>query len=85
MDNVGELLISMFALCKKHNVNISIGVAAIDEFGPSAFKIQLERDQHRVSKVVDTTATYVDPSYAVESTFRYALYDLNYYATKEDV
>ena len=84
MDNVdvGELLIEMFMLCKQNNIDISIGIADRDVFGPSAFKIRLERDQYRIDKVVDTTPTYREPKYVVESVFRHALYDLNY-ASKE--
>lgn len=76
-EDVGELLIKMFMLCKEHNVDISIGIADRNVFGPSAFKIRLERDQYRIDKVVDITPTYRDPKYVVESAFRYALYDLD--------
>lgn len=84
MDNVGELLIKMFMLCKEHNVNITIGIADSNMFGPSAFKIQLERDKHHISKVVDTTRAYREPSEIVEYVFNNALFDLNYYTNKEN-
>jgi hypothetical protein len=82
-EDVGELLIKIFMLCKEHNVDISIGIADRNVFGPSAFKIRLERDEYCISKVVDTTPTYRDPKYVVESVFNNALYSLNH-ATKEE-
>lgn len=84
MDNVGELLIKMFMLCKEHNVDISIGIADRNIFGPSAFEIQLERDNHRISKVVDTTRAYRESSEIVKYVFNNALFDLNYYTNKEN-
>lgn len=78
MDNVGELLIKMFMLCKEHDVSIRVGIASRDAFGPNAFTIQLERDQICTGKVIDTTMTYMDPVYTVEQVFHRALYDLNY-------
>lgn len=84
MDNVGDLLIKMFMLCKEHNVDITIGIADRNTFGPSSFEIQLERDKHRISRVVDTTRAYREPSEIVDYVFNNALFDLNYHTNKEN-
>ena len=84
MDNVGELLIKMFMLCKEHDVGIRISAADTNEFGPSAFKIQLDRGQHHISKVVDVTRTYREPAEMLDCVFHSTLYDLDYYISKEE-
>ena len=85
MDNidVGELLINMFMLCKQNNVNISISIADRDVLGPNVFGIRLDRGGYSICKFVDTTHMCRDPKDMVNSTFRYALYDLNYVAKEE--
>lgn len=81
MDNVGELLLNMFRLCKEYNVSITFDISGID-----GFNIYLQRDRCRVRKMIDTVRAYRDPEEVLEFTFHDALSNLDYhcYMSKEE-
>lgn len=79
MDNVGELLLNMFRLCKEHNVSITFDISDI-----SNINIYMQRDRCRVRKMIDPIRTYQDPEEVLEFIFHDALCNLNYYMSKEE-
>lgn len=72
--NVGELLVNLCRLSKKHNVDIRIRRGLGIRNG---FEIVLDRKDHHALGTIDITKTFPgEPEEAAEYVFRRALYDI---------